>query len=139
MDFKPGGSLVSCAGPLFPIEELPVDEFQKLLDVNLLGTAFGIKHAAKVMIPAKQGVIISTASIGGSIAMGAFAYGISKAAVIAATYNASAQLTKHGIRVNCISPGVVATPLSFSSFGLVAALPFFVKPSNHKSGEYYNR
>jgi NAD(P)-dependent dehydrogenase (short-subunit alcohol dehydrogenase family) len=135
MDFKPGGSLVSCAGPVLPIEELPVDEFRKLLDVNLLGTVIGIKHAAKAMIPAKQGVIISTASIAGSIAMGPFAYGISKAAIIAATYNASAQLTKHGIRVNCISPGLLATPLTFSTFGFVAALPFFVKPSNHTSGE----
>jgi NAD(P)-dependent dehydrogenase (short-subunit alcohol dehydrogenase family) len=36
--------------------------------VNLLGTVIGIKHAAKAMIPAKQGVIISTSSIAGSIA-----------------------------------------------------------------------
>jgi NAD(P)-dependent dehydrogenase (short-subunit alcohol dehydrogenase family) len=120
---------------LLPIEELPVDEFRKLLDVNLLGTVIGIKHAAKAMIPAKQGVIISTASISGSVAMGPFAYAISKAAQIAVTYNASAQLTKHGIRVNCISPGLLATPLTFSTFGFVPALPFFVKPSNHKSGE----
>jgi NAD(P)-dependent dehydrogenase (short-subunit alcohol dehydrogenase family) len=135
MDFKPVGSLLLCAGRLFPIEELPVHEFQKLMDVNLLGTVIGIKHAAKAMIPAKQGVIISTSSIAGSIAMGTFAYGISTAAIIAATYNASAQLTKHGIRVNCISPGLLTTPMTFSAFGCVAALSFFVKPSNHKSGE----
>jgi NAD(P)-dependent dehydrogenase (short-subunit alcohol dehydrogenase family) len=55
------------------------------------------------------------------------AYGISKAAIIAATCNASAELTRHGIRVNCISPGLLATPLTFSGFGFVAALPFFVK------------
>ncbi|CAM6015814.1 unnamed protein product [Sphagnum balticum] len=65
------------------------------------------------MIPAKQGVIISTASISGSLAMGPFAYAISKAAIISATYNASASLTKHGIRVNCISPGLLATPLIY--------------------------
>jgi NAD(P)-dependent dehydrogenase (short-subunit alcohol dehydrogenase family) len=47
MDFKPGGSVVSYGGPLFQFEALPVDEFQKLLDVNLLGTVIGIKHAAK--------------------------------------------------------------------------------------------
>jgi len=104
------------SGPVLPIEELPVDEVRKLLDVNLVGTLIGIKHAAKAMIPAKQGVIISTASISGSLAMGPFAYAISKAAIISATYNASASLTKHGIRVNCISPGLLATPLVFSTF-----------------------
>jgi NAD(P)-dependent dehydrogenase (short-subunit alcohol dehydrogenase family) len=136
MDFKPGGSVVSYAGSLSPFEALPVDEFQKLLDVNLLGTVIGIKHAAKAMIPAKQGVIINTASIGGSIAgIALLAYSISKSGVIATTYSASAQLTKHGIRVNCISPGLVATPLSLSHFRFVAALPYSVKPSNHKSGE----
>ncbi|CAK9275787.1 unnamed protein product [Sphagnum jensenii] len=103
-------------GSLSPFEALPVDEFQKVLDVNLLGTVIGIKHAAKAMIPAKQGVIISTASIGGSIPGIAAAYSISKSGVIATTYSASAQLTKHGIRVNCISPGLVATPLSLSHF-----------------------
>jgi NAD(P)-dependent dehydrogenase (short-subunit alcohol dehydrogenase family) len=127
MDFKPGGSLVSCAGPVSPIEELPVDEVRKVLDVNLLGTVIGIKHAAKAMIPAKQGVIISTASISGSLAMGPFAYAVSKAAIISATYNASVPLTKHGIRVNCISPGLLATPLTFSTFRFVPALPFFCK------------
>jgi NAD(P)-dependent dehydrogenase (short-subunit alcohol dehydrogenase family) len=115
MDFKPGGSVVSSAGPWSPSEALPVDEFQKVLDVNLLGTVIGIKHAAKAMIPAKQGLIISTASIAGSIAgIGPLAYSISKSGVIAASYSASAQLTKHGIRVNCISPGAVATPLALS-------------------------
>ncbi|KAH9538277.1 hypothetical protein CY35_16G098600 [Sphagnum magellanicum] len=104
-------------GPMFPFEALPVDEFQKLLDVNLLGTVIGIKHAAKAMIPAKQGVIISTASTTGSIAgTGPAAYSISKAGVIAATYSASAQLTKHGIRVNCISPGLLATSLTLPAF-----------------------
>ncbi|CAK9879446.1 unnamed protein product [Sphagnum jensenii] len=69
------------------------------------------------MIPAKQGVIISTASIGGSIAgIAPLAYSISKSGVIATTYSASAQLTKHGIRVNCISPGLVPTPLTLSHF-----------------------
>ncbi len=127
--------MVSYAGSLSPFEALPVDEFQKVLDVNLLGTVIGIKHAAKAMIPAKQGVIISTASIGGSMPGKAAAYCISKSGVIATTYSASAQLTKHGIRVNCISPGLVGTPLSLSHFRFVAALPYSVKPSNHKSGE----
>ncbi len=128
--------MVSYAGPLPPFEALPVDEFQKLLDVNLLGTVIGIKHAAKAMIPAKQGVIISTASIAGCIAgIGPLAYSISKSGVIATTYSASAQLTKHGIRVNCITPGLVATPMLLSFFRFVAALPYSVKPSNHKSGE----
>jgi NAD(P)-dependent dehydrogenase (short-subunit alcohol dehydrogenase family) len=136
MDFKPGGSVVSYAGPLSPFEALRVDEFQKLLDVNLLGTVIGIKHAAIAMIPAKQGVIISTASITGSIAgAGPLAYSISKSGIIAATYSASAQLTKHGIRVNCISPGVLATSLTLPSFRFVAALPYSLKPGNHKSEE----
>jgi NAD(P)-dependent dehydrogenase (short-subunit alcohol dehydrogenase family) len=127
MDFKPGGSFVSCAGPVFPIEELPVHKFQNLLDVNLLGTVIGIKHTAKAMIPAKQGAIISTASIAGSIAVGPFAYSISKAAIIAATYNASAQLTKHGIRVNCISPGTPAHSIDILHFWVCSSFALLCK------------
>ncbi|CAK9213315.1 unnamed protein product [Sphagnum troendelagicum] len=63
------------------------------------------------MIPAKQGVIICTASTLGILPDQPTNYAISKAAVIAAVRSAAADLGQYGIRVNCISPTVVATPL----------------------------
>ncbi|MFS7908264.1 putative secoisolariciresinol dehydrogenase [Helianthus anomalus] len=69
-------------------------DFQRVLDVNVLGVFLSIKHAARVMVPARAGSIISTASLA-SILLGQF-----------------------GIRVNCLPPYVMVTPLSMSFLGL---------------------
>uniref|UniRef100_A0A0C9RKK9 TSA: Wollemia nobilis Ref_Wollemi_Transcript_13563_1107 transcribed RNA sequence n=1 Tax=Wollemia nobilis TaxID=56998 RepID=A0A0C9RKK9_9CONI len=89
------------------------DEFDKIVAVNVKGMAFGVKHAARVMVPKRSGSIICTASIssvqGG---LGPHAYTMSKHGVLGLTRNAACELGKHGIRVNCVSPFGVATHMA---------------------------
>ncbi|KAJ0699521.1 putative xanthoxin dehydrogenase [Helianthus annuus] len=94
------------------IVDFDVDEFDKVMSVNVRGVALGMKHAARVMIPKGCGCIISTASVASVIGgMGPHAYTASKHAIVGLTKNATCELGKHGIRVNCISPFGVATSM----------------------------
>ncbi|XP_057424578.1 short chain aldehyde dehydrogenase 1-like [Lotus japonicus] len=86
--------------------------FKRVFDVNVYGAFLGAKHAARVMIPAKRGVILFTSSIasilGGEAPHG---YTASKHAVLGLMKSLCVEMGEHGIRVNCIAPGVVLTPL----------------------------
>ncbi|KAG6477728.1 momilactone A synthase-like [Zingiber officinale] len=109
------------AGPwqkTFP--DCEVDDFQRLMSVNVTGVFLTTKHAARVMTPARQGSIVITASTASTIAglLVPHAYTCSKHAVVGLMRSAAAELGNHGIRVNCVSPHVVATPLAMASFDL---------------------
>ncbi|CAI9097653.1 OLC1v1027562C1 [Oldenlandia corymbosa var. corymbosa] len=97
-------------------------KFERIMGVNVTGVFLGMKHAARVMIPARSGCIISTASIASGIGGSApHAYTCSKHAVVGLTRNLAVELGKYGIRVNCLSPYTVETPLSTSFVGLTGA------------------
>ncbi|CAI9264870.1 unnamed protein product [Lactuca saligna] len=87
--------------------------------VNTFGSFLGAKHAARVMIPAKRGVILFTSSIA-SVVSGEspHSYTVSKHAVVGLMKNLCVELGQYGIRVNCISPGSVSTPLLTNAMGL---------------------
>ncbi|CAL0324653.1 unnamed protein product [Lupinus luteus] len=88
------------------------DEFDRVMRVNVKGTALGMKHAARVMIPRGVGCIISTASVAGVLGgLGPHAYTASKHAIVGLTKNTACELGRYGIRVNCISPFGVATSM----------------------------
>ncbi|KAG2670512.1 hypothetical protein I3843_14G088500 [Carya illinoinensis] len=94
-------------------------EYKRLFDVNVLGSFLGAKHAAKVMIPAKRGTILFTASsTTQSHGMASHTYTASKHAVVGLTKNLCVELGQYGIRVNCISPHALATPLLLKSMGI---------------------
>ncbi|GAV80844.1 adh_short domain-containing protein [Cephalotus follicularis] len=95
------------------IIDFDVDEFDRVMRVNVRGVALGIKHAARVMIPSgTNGCIISTASVAGVMGgLGPHAYTASKHAIVGLTKNAACELGRYGIRVNCISPFGVATSM----------------------------
>ncbi|KAL6657300.1 hypothetical protein ACP70R_005080 [Stipagrostis hirtigluma subsp. patula] len=94
------------------IASLDAAEFDRVLRVNALGAALGMKHAARAMLPSRAGSIVSVASVAGVMGgMGPHAYTASKHAVVGLTKNAACELGEHGIRVNCISPFGVATPM----------------------------
>ncbi|KAK8685631.1 hypothetical protein V6N13_041630 [Hibiscus sabdariffa] len=96
-----------------------IDNFKRVFDVNVLGGFLGAKHAARVMIPAKKGCIIFTASIASKICMGlSHAYTTSKHAVVGLTQSLSVELGEYGIRVNCISPYAIVTPLFRKTSGI---------------------
>nr|WET52730.1 oxidoreductase 1 [Callicarpa americana] len=100
-------------GPPRPdIRDFELSEFEQIFDVNVKGVFSGMKHAARVMIPAKKGSIISICSVSGIIAgMGPHAYSGSKHAVLGLTKSVAGELGKHGVRVNCVSPYAIATSL----------------------------
>ncbi|KAK9154060.1 hypothetical protein Sjap_001540 [Stephania japonica] len=89
-----------------------VEEFDSVMSVNVRGTALGMKHAARVMVPRRAGCIISTASVAGVMGgLGPHAYTASKHAIVGLMKNAACELGRYGIRVNCISPFGVATSM----------------------------
>ncbi|XVE96338.1 hypothetical protein REPUB_Repub02eG0213000 [Reevesia pubescens] len=95
------------------------ENFKRVFDVNVLGGFLGAKHAARVMVPARKGCILFTASLASKISSGnPHAYKASKHAVAGLTKSLSVELGEHGIRVNCISPYATATPLFQKTFGL---------------------
>lgn len=100
-------------GALGSIETTTVEEYDITFDVLLKGVFLGIKHAAPVMRAQGGGSIISTASVAGlKTGESPHLYSVAKAAVIHLTRSVALELGEHGIRVNCICPGIVATPLA---------------------------
>jgi len=87
-------------------------DFQRVIAVNLLGVACGTQAAARYMKDHGGGSIINTTSIAGLQAQrSTWAYGPSKAAVIQLSASAALDLGELGIRVNCIAPANIQSPI----------------------------
>jgi NAD(P)-dependent dehydrogenase (short-subunit alcohol dehydrogenase family) len=107
------------AGPTGPIERVTVDCFDEAVGVLLRGVFLGIKHAAPVMKRQGSGSIINTSSVAGiRTGYGNHVYSAAKAAVIQLTRSVAMELGESGVRVNCICPGFIATPLIGRARGL---------------------
>ena len=105
-------------GAVGPIESIPVPEYDRTLNVLLRGAFLGMKHAAPRMKAQGGGSIISTASVAGL--RGGYAphlYAAAKAALIQLTRSVALELGESGVRVNCICPGGIATPLLAGPLG----------------------
>lgn len=96
-----------------PVVELPEEEWDRVLRINLKGTFLCSQAAAKHMIPKKQGRIINIASGRGVAGQARAAhYAASKAGVIAFTKSLAVELAPYDITVNAICPGATDTPMS---------------------------
>lgn len=102
-----------------PIAEQSADMLDLVIDVNVKGVVYGIKHALAVMRPQRQGVIVNLASVQGfRVAYsGAAFYAASKAAVVSLTKSAALENGSEGIRVVGIAPGPIDTPMLRSRAG----------------------
>jgi NAD(P)-dependent dehydrogenase (short-subunit alcohol dehydrogenase family) len=102
-----------------PIEDTDMAAYDNTVAVLLRGVVLGMKHAARVMKPQGSGCIISTSSVAGvGIGFGPHVYSAAKAAVIQLTKSVANELGESGIRVNCICPGGIATPIFGKGMGL---------------------
>lgn len=95
-----------------PIMDMDRAEWAFTVDLVLTGVFLSTKHEARTMV-GHGGAIINIGSINGRIPMFAgSAYVSAKAGVEAFTRNAAVELARHGVRVNCVLPGLVETPLT---------------------------
>jgi NAD(P)-dependent dehydrogenase (short-subunit alcohol dehydrogenase family) len=87
-------------------------DFHRVMDVILLGVMTGTREAARHMSTSGGGSIINISSVGGiTPSASLWAYHLSKASVIMFTKSAAIDLGQHAIRVNCIAPGNIETPI----------------------------
>jgi NAD(P)-dependent dehydrogenase (short-subunit alcohol dehydrogenase family) len=99
-------------GAVGPLEHIEVDDWDRTQAVCLRGVFLGIKHAIAPMRAQGGGAIVSTASIAGIDGFaGLHAYCAAKAGVVNVTRSAAIELAADKIRVNCIAPGGVSTPI----------------------------
>jgi meso-butanediol dehydrogenase/(S,S)-butanediol dehydrogenase/diacetyl reductase len=95
-----------------PIAEMSDAAYRRIIGVNLDGVYFTCRAAARAMIPAGSGVIVTVGSVfGRDTPANSSAYGAAKAGVVAITHALARELAPAGIRVNCISPGHMDTAL----------------------------
>lgn len=105
-------------GAMGAIEDVSVDAWEKTQAVLLRGVFLGIKHSVQPMREVGGGSIVSTASIAGIEALpNEHAYCAAKAGVISLTRSAAMELGSDFIRVNCIAPGAISTPLVWAAVG----------------------
>jgi len=116
--------MFSNAGIVSPTDqtvmELDMSQLDHLFGVNVRGMSLCVKHAARAMVEGHvRGSIVCTGSVGGSVGSSRSTdYTMSKHAVLGLMRAASVQLAAHGIRVNCVSPNGLATPLTCKLLGM---------------------
>ncbi|MCC6437072.1 MAG: glucose 1-dehydrogenase [Acidimicrobiales bacterium] len=100
-------------GALGPIQSTSLADYDLTMDVLLKSVFLGMKHVAPVMKEQGAGSIISTASVAGiRVGYAPHLYSVAKCAVIHLTKTVALELGEHGVRVNAICPGFIATPLA---------------------------
>ena len=95
-----------------PTAEFPEDDWHRVLAVNLTGVWLCMKYEIPQMLKHGGGAIVNTASVAGLVGLaGRSAYVASKHGVVGITRTAALEYAQHGIRVNCVCPGYIRTPM----------------------------
>ncbi|MEM9168035.1 MAG: SDR family NAD(P)-dependent oxidoreductase [Pseudomonadota bacterium] len=96
-----------------PVPDSPLALFERHIDVNVKGTFFVTHACLPSMLEKGAGTIVNVSSVSGVAGRaGDSAYSASKAAVVMLTKTLAAELGGRGVRINCLAPGAVATPLT---------------------------
>ena len=107
--------MFNCAGivgAVGPMSTTPAEEWKLTIDIMVHGVFYGMKHASRHMKEAGSGSIISMSSTAGVMGgLGPHAYTAAKHAVVGMTKNLAAEVGGFGVRVNCIAPAGMATPM----------------------------
>lgn len=117
------------------VADIDPADLRKMLDVNIVGTALGMKHAFRAMRPGgvagKGGAVVNISSVAATIAFPAIAgYSATKSAVDRLTRVGAMEAGKlgYGVRVNCIYPGLVPTEMGMKLAADVVAAGLFASP-----------
>jgi len=108
---------VNCAGIANggPAEDMPFEQWQKVMDVNLTGIFHSCQAEGRAMLGHKRGSIVNIASMSGGLVNRGLCqahYNASKAGVIHYSKSIAMEWAERGVRVNCISPGYTLTPMN---------------------------
>jgi NAD(P)-dependent dehydrogenase (short-subunit alcohol dehydrogenase family) len=101
-------------GKAAPAGEVDIDDWKRVIDINLNGVLFGMRYQIPAMLKAGAGesAIVNMASIHGTVAaIGNGAYTAAKHGVVGLTKNAAAEYGPQGLRINCVGPAYIETPL----------------------------
>jgi NAD(P)-dependent dehydrogenase (short-subunit alcohol dehydrogenase family) len=100
-----------------PLAEMPLAEWQRMLDVNLSGTFYGCRAAARYLLAQRSGKIINISSIMADTGVPGYAsYGATKGGIIAFTRALGVEWARHNVQVNAIAPGWFETDMSAPAF-----------------------
>jgi glucose 1-dehydrogenase len=100
-----------------PLESISEKDWDMALNVNLRGAFLCSQQAARVMITNRKGAIVNITSISGHEPYpGGGAYSVSKAAIVMLTKQCALEWAPYRIRVNAVSPGLIATPLTAKAY-----------------------
>ena len=101
-----------------PVVDVADDVLERILAVNLKGTFYCCRAAARVMCPQGTGAIVNVASsvVDTPAITGLACYGMSKAAIVQLTRTLAHEVAASGVRVNAVSPGFILTPHSSRHF-----------------------
>ncbi len=95
-----------------PLEQMPVEVITRIITVNLIGPLLCARAVITAMRAAGGGAIVITSSVQASLSLpGCVAYSATKAGVIAAARTLAVEVGADNIRVNCVSPGTIETPM----------------------------
>ena len=95
-----------------PVHTLDESEWARVIAVNLTGTYLSCKHALRHMVEQRAGAIVTVASVEGIEGTeGGSAYNASKGGVVLLTKNMAIDYGRLGVRVNCVCPGFIDTPM----------------------------
>ncbi|MGM9924530.1 MAG: SDR family NAD(P)-dependent oxidoreductase [Bacillus sp. (in: firmicutes)] len=129
------------------LHEITVDQWNKVMDINLTGAFLGMKHVIPNMIKNNGGSIINISSIAGLTGgSGANSYTASKGALRLLTKATAVDYAKHNIRCNSVHPGYIETPMTkdmftneqmMSWFKSNTPLPYLGKPEDIAYGVLY--